>query len=112
MNHKDILRDLKAKKYAPVYFLQSAEAYYIDIIVDQIEQNVLSEGERSFNQVVLYGKESDFKSVIDQSMQFPMMASYRVVIVKEAQEMSTLEKLSDYIANPSPTTILVLAHKH
>ena len=112
MDHKGILKELKNGNYSPVYFLQSEEPYYIDVIVDYIENNILGEAEKSFNQVTLYGKETEFKQVIDQSLQFPMMASHRVVIVKEAQEMSSLVKLADYIAQPSPQTILVLAHKH
>lgn len=112
MNHTAILKDLKAKKYAPVYFLQSEEPYYIDLIVNHIENEVLDEGEKSFNQVVMYGKETDFKQIVDQAMQFPMMASHRVVIVKEAQELSTITELAGYISKPSDQTILVLAHKH
>ena len=88
MDHNSILKDLKAGKYYPVYFLQSEEPYYIDTIVNYIEQNILDEASRSFNQVVLYGKETDFKQIIDQSLQYPMMASHRVVIIKEAQSLS------------------------
>ena len=112
MDHKGILSELGKGNYAPVYFLQSEEPYYIDVIVNHIENKVLDEAEKSFNQVTLYGKETDFKQVIDQSLQFPMMASHRVVIIKEAQEMSSIEKLADYIAKPSPQTILVIAYKH
>lgn len=112
MDYKKILTDLKKKEYAPVYFLQGEEPYFIDQIVDYIDQNVLSEGEKSFNQVVLYGKETDFKQVVDQAMQFPMMSSHRVVIVKEAQSMTTLDKLETYLKNPSQQTILVIAHKY
>lgn len=112
MNHNNILADLKNKVYSPVYFLQGEETYFIDLIVDYIDKNVLSEGEKSFNQVVLYGKETDFKQVVDQAMQFPMMASHRVVIIKEAQSMGSLDKLEKYLNNPSPQTILVIAHKH
>jgi len=112
MDHKTILKDLKAGNYHPVYFLQSEEAYYIDIIVNYIEKKILDEAAQAFNQVVVYGKEVDFKQIIDQALQYPMMASHRVVIVKEAQELSTIEKLADYIEKPSPQTILVIAHKH
>lgn len=112
MDYKKILDDLKKKEYAPVYFLQGEEPYFIDQIVNYIDKKVLSEGEKSFNQVVLYGKETDFKQVVDQAMQFPMMSSHRVVIVKEAQSMSTLDKLETYLKNPSPQTILVIAHKY
>jgi len=110
--YKRIISDIEAKKYAPVYFLQGEEPYHIDKVVKAIEQSVLPESERSFNQAVLYGKESSAQQVIDQAMQYPMMAPYRVVIVKEAQSMSSLQDLASYISNPSPQTILVIAHKY
>ena len=110
--YKAILKDLKAKKYAPVYFLMSEEPYFTDLVTEHIENNILDEGERSFNQVVMYGKETHFKQVLDQARQYPMMAPHRVVIVKEAQELSGLDKLEGYFAQPSPQTILVLAYKH
>ncbi len=112
MTYNAILSELKSKKYSPIYFLESDEAFYIDQIVDQIENNVLDEGEKAFNQVVLYGKETDFQQVLDQVMQFPMMSSHRVVILKEAQEMRGFEKLTGYFNNPSASSILVIAYKN
>ncbi len=112
MDATQILSDLKAKKYHPVYFLSGEEPYFIDQISDFIEDNILDEGEKAFNQVVLYGKEIDFKAVVDIARQFPMMASYRVIIVKEAQEMKTINNLQSYIENPSPQTILVINYKY
>ena len=112
MDHNKILQDLKSEKWSPIYFLQSEEPYFIDTIVDYIEHNVLDEASKAFNQVVLYGKETEFKQVLDQAMQFPMMASHRVVIVKEAQELKNIEGLLPYFENPSQQSILVIAHKH
>ncbi len=109
--HQTILRDIEAKKFKPIYFLYGAEPYYIDKIVDHIENNVLPEGERSFNQVVLYGKETEFKTVIDNARQFPMMSSHRVVIVREAQAMRDFDMLASYFQKPSTQTLLVLAYK-
>ncbi len=110
--HTAILKDLKAKKYAPVYFLMSEEPYFTDLITEHIETQILDEGERSFNQVVMYGKETHFKQVLDQARQYPMMSPHRVVIVKEAQELGGLDNLESYFSQPSPQTILVLAYKH
>lgn len=112
MDHIKILQDLKAGKYAPIYFLHGEESYFIDLITDFIENNILETSEKAFNQIVLYGKEADFKQVIDQAMQYPMMASHRVVILKEAQSMKGFEKLVDYFKQPSPQTILAIAYKH
>ncbi|MEM1121030.1 MAG: DNA polymerase III subunit delta, partial [Bacteroidota bacterium] len=108
----NILNDLKKKQYQPVYFLHGSEAYFIDTISDYIEKNVLSDGEKSFNQTILYGKEVDFKQVVDTARRYPMMAPYQVVILKEAQEMRTLKELAGYVEKPAATTILVICHKH
>lgn len=115
---KKIISDLKAGKYAPVYFLQGEEAYYIDLISNYIEENALSPADRSFNQVVVYGKDTPMAAILTHARRFPMMAERQVVLVKEAQEIPDLNKesgsklLLDYLKNPSRTTVLVFCHKH
>ena len=112
MTFPQIIADLKQKQYKPVYFLHGNESYFIDAIADFIEKKVLSDGEKSFNQTILYGKETEFKQVVDTARRYPMMAPYQVVILKEAQEMRTLKELVTYVEKPAETTILVICHKH
>lgn len=116
-----VLEDLKRNKYAPVYFLQGEEPFYIDQISDFIESNALQEQEKSFNQVIVYGKEINLPTLLTHARRFPMMAERQVVIVKEAQEMNDLEKdgkgnqanpLLAYLKNPVASTILVFCHKY
>jgi DNA polymerase-3 subunit delta len=115
---KKILDKLKAGKYDPVYLLQGEETYYIDAIADFIEANALSESEKSFNQVVVYGKDAPMATILTHARRFPMMAERQVVIVREAQDIPDLNKetgsklLLDYLTKPSPTTVLVLCHKN
>lgn len=112
MNFEAVLKDLKTKRYRPVYFLQGDEAYFIDYIADYIEQNVLSEAEKSFNQLTLYGKETDVSTIVNTARRYPMMAPFQVVIVKEAQQIRDIAKLQAYTDKPSPTTILVILYKY
>lgn len=112
MTFPQIIKELKAKKYAPVYLLHGDEPYYIDKISKFIEEKVLTEGEKSFNQMIMYGKDTDHKTLIDTCSRYPMMASHQVVVLKEAQDMKTLKELLPYIQKPVPTTILVLCFKH
>ena len=113
MAHNQILQDLKNKVYHPVYFLTGEETYYIDLISDYIEKNVLDEAEKDFNQSILYGKESDITTIISEAKRYPMMANHNVVIIKEAQHLNKeIDKLESYLDNPTPTTILVFCYKY
>jgi DNA polymerase-3 subunit delta len=109
-----ILKDIKARKLAPVYLLHGEEPYFIEQISDAIESNALSESEKVFNQIVLFGKDVDARTVIDYCRQYPMMSQYKVVIVKEAQMMNSDQflALEPYIEKSSPTTILVLCYMY
>lgn len=113
-----ILSDLKARKYAPVYFLQGEESYFIDLISDYIEKNVLSDAEKGFNQVVVYGKDASMSTILTHARRFPMMAERQVVIVKEAQDIQDINNetgaklLLNYLQNAVPSTVLVFAHKN
>ncbi len=109
--YQSILRDLKAKKYAPVYVLYGEEAYFIDKVAHYIEHHVLSEGERGFNQSVFYGKDVDARTLSAAARRFPMMASHQVIIVKEAQNLKQLDELESYLKQPLESTILVLCIK-
>jgi DNA polymerase III subunit delta len=118
MTADEILVKLKNKQYAPIYFLQGEEPYYIDLIADYIEANVLSESEKGFNQVVMYGKDADVATILLQAKRYPMMAERQVVIVKEAQatvdidKESGIKQLETYFQNPLPSTVLVFCYKH
>lgn len=112
MEFGDILQDLKKGIYYPIYLLQGEEPYFIDIISEYIEKNVLTDAEKGFNQTVFYGKDSDTINIAESSMRFPMMANKQVIIVKEAQSLNKIELLSSYAEKPLESTILVLAHKY
>lgn len=112
MSHTKLISSIKKKEFKPVYFLHGTESFFIDEITKVFENNILNESEKSFNFSVFYGKDSDFTAVRDTAMRFPMMASHQVVIVKEAQEMKSLDKLKPYLENPAPTTILLICYKY
>lgn len=112
MTHEQVLSDLKAGKYKNIYLLHGDEPYFIDTLVAWMEHHILTEDAQAFNQTVVYGKDVDYKAIIDEARQYPLMSDKRVIIVKEAQEMKTLKDLSDYAKRPVPHTILILVHKH
>lgn len=108
-----IMRDLKAKKYAPVYVLMGDESYYIDRITDYIADNVLDPDDRDFNQAVVFGADTTAAQVVDMAKGYPVMpAAHRVVIVKEAQGLKSLDALERYFEKPLASTVLVIAYKN
>lgn len=108
-----IINDIKAGNIKPIYFLMGDEPYYIDKLTEYIEQNVLQEHERDFNQTILYGRDVTIEDVVGNAKRFPMMADRQVVVVREAQELSrTIDKIESYVENPQPTTVLVFAYKY
>ncbi len=110
---KQLVSDIKNGTISPVYFLMGEEPYYIDKISDFIENTILSEEERGFNQMVLYGKEVSVEDIVANAKRYPMMAEKQVVIVKEAQHLSrTIDKLSSYVEQPQASTVLVLCYKY
>jgi DNA polymerase-3 subunit delta len=111
--YEQILNDLKKKIYHPVYLLMGEESFYIDKVSEYISDNILDESEKAFNRLILYGKDTDARTVIYAASRPPMMTSHQIVIVKEAQNLGTddMEKMESYFASPLPTTILVLCFK-
>ena len=110
---KQILDSIKKGDVKPVYFLTGDEPFYIDGISNYIEENLLDDNEKEFNQTVYYGRDVKVEDIISTAKRYPMMAERQVVIIKEAQDLArTIEDLLPYVENPQPTTVLVLCYKY
>jgi len=120
-----IIREIDAGKYYPVYFLTGEEPYFIDQITNRIEKDALPENMKAFNQLVFYGKDSNIRTILEAALRHPMMSDRQVVIVREAQELDYKnagneekgkeegkDALLHYLDHPNPATILVFAYKH
>ena len=109
--YERLAREIRSRKFAPVYLLMGEESYFIDSLADLLAATVLDEAARAFNQITVYGRDTEAGQVVNLCRQMPMMGSYQVVILKEAQQLRGIERLSLYTQKPSPTTILVICHK-
>jgi DNA polymerase-3 subunit delta len=122
MTAPEIIKDLKARKFKPVYLLHGEEPYYIDQVINYIEDHVLTDMEKGFNQTVLYGKDTDMATILNAAKRYPMMSEYQVIIVKEAQDLKwaketegagkEVEYILNYFEKPLTSTILVLGYKY
>ena len=113
--YEDIMRDVRQGKLAQVYMLCGEEPYYIDRVCDYLEEHVLDEAAKAFDQTVVYGRDlpgADISTVIGAARGFAMMGGRKVVIVKEAQQVKKWEALAQYLENPQPDTVLVICYKY
>src|SRR5471030_1286837 len=117
----EIIKNLQQKIYKPIYMLHGDEPYYIDLVGNYIEHQLLTDAEKGFNQTVLYGKDTDVMGMLGAAKRYPMMADYQVVLIKEAQDMKwgsddadkkSINPLLSYLENPLPSTILVFCYKY
>ncbi len=109
---EEILRDAKNKVFYPIYFLFGEEPFFIDEVTNYLEQNILDEASKGFNQTTLYGRDVTARDIVDMARRFPMMGNYQVVIVKEAQVIKDFENLELYLDNILDSTILILNYKY
>jgi DNA polymerase III subunit delta len=112
ITYEEIISDLKNRIFKPIYFLAGEEPYYIDLITSHIENKVLPDSEKAFNQIILYGEDTNIAAIIDTARRFPMMSTHQVVIIKEAQSLKKLDDLVIYLEHPLPSTILVFSYKY
>ena len=111
MTFEQIMTELKKERYRSVYFLMGEEPYFIDMITEHIAENALPEQGKAFDQMILYGKDTNVYAVRDSALRFPMMSKHQVVIVKEAQNLKDINKLQFYMEKPLQSTILVICYK-
>ena len=109
---EEIMSDLRNRIYKPVYFLAGDEPYYIDVITEYIEDKLLPEEEKAFNQIIMYGEDTSVSAVSETARRFPMMSNHQVLIVKEAQVLKKIEDLIYYAEKPLASTILVINYKY
>ena len=115
--YSEIIKDIEAKKYAPVYFLHGEESFFINTLLAHFENELLDESQKSFNQYIFYGKEIDITQIVATARKFPMMGDYQLIVVKEAQDIKdwkksqSIEALIHYLNTPVPSTILVFAYQ-
>ncbi len=107
-----LMTEIKSRKFSPIYLFHGDETYFIDSLTDLIENTVLPEAERSFNQTVVYGKELKMPDLVSMAKRYPMMSDFQLIVVKDAQDLKDWDMLLNYVENPLKSTILVFAFRN
>lgn len=96
--------------FSPLYLFVGEETFMIDEALTKLREKVLSEGLSDFNLNVFYASDCDVEQVKDAIETLPMMASKRLVILKQCHDLSAgeLESLVSVIEKPVDSTIFVM----
>ena len=105
---QNILEDVRRGIFKCVYLLMGEEPYYPELVCNAIIANCLQDWEKDFNETICYGADVTAETVITAARRFPMMADRQLVVVKEAQQMKSLEELAVYCQQPLESTVLVI----
>jgi len=111
MNHQLIIKNIARESYSPIYFLHGQEPYYIDLIEKFATSQIIKNEAKDFDQTIVYAKDTDLQTIINSAKRFPMMGSYQVISVREAQNFKNFDKLIDYAKKPQDQTILIFSFK-
>ena len=111
---RQLIADVKAGKFKPVYLLTGEENYYIDVVSDFFEKEVVEETMRDFDLTVVYGRDTTMEGVVSDAKRYPMMSAVHLVLVKEAQDIDTRqwEQLATYLEHPSEKGVIVFCYRH
>lgn len=110
MEYLELIKEIDSGRFKPVYLLMGEEPYYNDIIVEHLIDKALRPEERDFNQMIVYGSDTDAAEIVSMARRYPVFAPRQLIIVKEAQSLTKLEPLELYISSPVPETILALLY--
>ncbi len=101
---------LEKGQLSPLYFLFGDEPYLLNQCVDRFKYAVLAEGDIDFNYSLFYASDADISDVRNAVETLPMMVPRRLVILKEAQELTDREwsDLDSLITTPVDSTVFVL----
>ncbi len=107
----DLISAIARGQLAPVYCLHGAERYLLDRCVAALKTAVIGATTgASFNSDAFDLKDSGLSTVLNAARTLPMFAKRRLVIGRGIDQLKAdeLELLPAYVADPNPSTCLVL----
>ena len=94
------------------YLLFGEEDFFIDEIEKTFLKYIIPEEEKTFNQKVFYGKETNVFDLIGVLKSFPMLGSKQLIVLKEANKLDKISELENYFQHPIPTSIFLICYKN
>lgn len=110
MEIQDVIAEARAGKFRPVLVLVGAERFLAERAVGHLRAAVLGDGPTGLNDEVFHGQGLAARTVTQAARTLPMFAKARFLLVRDVDEAADaeLDALASYLAEPSPSTCLVM----
>lgn len=110
MNYLEFSGRFTGLKPSPVYLFCGEERFFIDEGIRLVREKFLDKGVKDFNYDIYSASDIEASKVVEIAETLPVMAQYRVVVIKGIDDWKAKERdiLLSYINRPSQTTCLIL----
>ncbi len=114
LSAQSFLKDFKPTEVKPLYLLHGAEIFFLSQLVKRMQEQIIPDFEKGFNEFVLFGKDLSVGDVLANARRFPMMAEKQLVLIKDAHliqdigNKDALAMLENYAKSPLQSTVLVM----
>lgn len=115
----ELWKQIKAKKFAPIYLLYGAESFLINETKQLLINNILNEDEMDFNLSSYDLEETPIDAALEDAETFPFMGERRLIFLHNPVFLTSektkgktehnLAKLEAYLKEPSPYAIVVFS---
>jgi DNA polymerase-3 subunit delta len=106
-------RDLKTKKYRPVYLLVGEDTYRLEKVMAHLREDLLGPGGAAFNYHAYQGDQTGIDSVLQQALSYPMLGGRQLIHLRDVDKCvasaAAESALLGYLADPSAASILVMS---
>jgi len=111
MTADSLKQAIKSGHLPPVLFLYGGEPFLRQQALKQIEAAILTPGCEDFNRHQFHAKGMIVEELLEAALTFPAFAPRRLVLVKEAEALSSsdLDALLSYVEKPAAETCLVFS---
>jgi DNA polymerase-3 subunit delta len=109
MTPGELKKALRERRFPSLLFLHGEERFFLERSVESLLDLTVPPEWRDFNLTVFHGREAGVGDILDCARTLPVFHDYRLVLVRDAHLMAAaeLEKLTPYLKEPVPETVLV-----
>lgn len=119
MKYQEARQQIAGDKLLPVYLLLGEESYLMDLLLKAFKEELMDEEDAALNVAVMDSKEVSIQTAVQEANSMPFFGDRKIVLVTDAYFLTSKllkngpdhhpEALMDYLKDPSPSTIFVLA---